>query len=319
MNFPRKNGIGSGLARLVPALPRVALLALAVLQWSVPPAHGQDGLNGGQLAATYCLACHQVDRKIVGPSFVEIAGIHRDNPDGIVEWAINPGKKRPDAIQMPSMAFLGEENLRKIADYILKEAEGKTEVQAEDGSSAAIPSLVDAPRPKVQRIFMPDAGPAAIAVAMPGSLSYCWDAGNCQLRYVWKGDFIDPWPVWKGNGNGLATIMGDILFKPDVTASPRIRSEASPVFLGYRLIQGLPEFRYTLGDLEITELVKPLPADQGFTQIFSVRGADKPVLFSLQGRDGLEVEASTGTIDGDVLTVSPLNARSVSIHTILEN
>ena len=64
-------------------------------------------------------------------------------------------------------------------------------------------------RPLMYRIFMPDASPAAIAVALPHGVSYCWDAGNCRLRYAWIGGFVDPMPVWRANGNGLAKIIGN--------------------------------------------------------------------------------------------------------------
>ena len=46
-----------------------------------------------------------------------------------------------------------------------------------------------AERPNVVRAFLPDAGPAAIAVALPGDQNFCWDAGNCRLRYLWSGEF----------------------------------------------------------------------------------------------------------------------------------
>ena len=44
------------------------------------------------------------------------------------------------------------------------------------------------------RIFMRESGPASIAVALPNDQNYCWDAGACRLRYVWRGGFVDPMP-----------------------------------------------------------------------------------------------------------------------------
>ena len=52
-------------------------------------------------------------------------------------------------------------------------------------------------RPLMYRIFMPEASPAAIAVALKHGQNYCWDAGQCRLRYAWYGGFVDPWPVWR--------------------------------------------------------------------------------------------------------------------------
>ncbi len=72
-----------------------------------------------QLFAT-CAACHAPDQRLVGPSLKEIAEIYKNNPAGIVAWAKAPGKKRPDYPPMPAFGHLGEEQLRGIADYILK-------------------------------------------------------------------------------------------------------------------------------------------------------------------------------------------------------
>ena len=79
-------------------------------------------------------------------------------------------------------------------------------------------------RPLVQRIFMPDAGPAAIAVAANDEWHFCWDAGPCRLRYVWKGDFIDEWPVWRGNGDAYAKVRGQVLLHEKRTRSRSLQT-----------------------------------------------------------------------------------------------
>ena len=40
--------------------------------------------------------------------------------------------------------------------------------------------------PTMYRTFMPESGPASIAVGMMGNVSYCWDATQCRLRYAGK-------------------------------------------------------------------------------------------------------------------------------------
>lgn len=69
---------------------------------------------------TTCGACHGIDTKVVGPAVTEIAKIYAGNPEGIVTWARAPGKKRPDAPQMPPFASLGDPKLRQIAEFMLK-------------------------------------------------------------------------------------------------------------------------------------------------------------------------------------------------------
>ncbi len=87
------------------------------------------GLSAGEAVETgptgrsvykNCAACHAVDRVLAGPSLKEVYAIYKDNPDGIVSWAKNPGKKRPEFAPMPSFAHLGDEKLRLVADYILQ-------------------------------------------------------------------------------------------------------------------------------------------------------------------------------------------------------
>jgi len=80
-----------------------------------PPASGGQALFQGT-----CAACHGIDKRIVGPPLTEIAKIYAKRPDGIVQWARAPGKKRSDAPQMPPFASLGDEKLRLIADYMLQ-------------------------------------------------------------------------------------------------------------------------------------------------------------------------------------------------------
>ena len=57
-------------------------------------------------------------------------------------------------------------------------------------SQALVPELAQAPKTehagvRMRRAFMPDSGPASIAVTLPGEQSYCWDAGACRFRYAW--------------------------------------------------------------------------------------------------------------------------------------
>lgn len=115
-------------------------------------------------------------------------------------------------------------------------------------------------RPFVQRIFMPDAGPAAIAVALPGNLNYCFDAVNCRIRYAWSGPFLDGTRHWRGSGKDRAELGDAAWWSP---STPLIRfgsgkSDMNPEaqFLGYTLKDGLPEFHFKVGKQEVFQLVK---------------------------------------------------------------
>lgn len=67
-----------------------------------------------------CAACHAVDKVLAGPALTEVYSIYADNPDGIITWAMAPGKKRDQFAPMPSFAHLGEDQLRLVAEYILE-------------------------------------------------------------------------------------------------------------------------------------------------------------------------------------------------------
>jgi hypothetical protein len=64
------------------------------------------------------------------------------------------------------------------------------------------------------RMFMPGASPAAIAVALPGQDSLCWDAGQCRFRYAWSGGFVDNQVLlegqrqWAGETAGADLVHG---------------------------------------------------------------------------------------------------------------
>lgn len=129
-------------------------------------------------------------------------------------------------------------------------------------------------RPFVQRMFLPKTGPASIAVALPGELNFCWDAGQCRLRYLWRGPFIDAAANWRGNGRDLATLPTLPWWSSTADGFPlQIGSRAAPPsvkFLGYKLSGGIPEFHYRVGAHEVFETISALPQDAGVTDHFRI-------------------------------------------------
>lgn len=95
----------------------------ALLTWNLshPASADTDQDSPADLFAS-CAACHAPDHTLVGPSLREIASIYPNNPNGIVQWATAPGKKRPNMPPMPPLAHLGQEKLHRIAAYMLEQA-----------------------------------------------------------------------------------------------------------------------------------------------------------------------------------------------------
>lgn len=256
-------------------------LLLAAAQAADPPA---------QVFQTHCSACHAVDHVLVGPSLVEVSGIYRDNPDGFVQWCVKPEHKREGAVEMPSMAHLGEPVLRELHGYIMGLASGKKEQAKSDLDPYAVPPTM-VKRPQVMRIFMPEASPASIAVALPGDLSFCFDASECRLRYVWKGGFIDGWPYFKGNGSALAKIDGKVVYREErfPLTWALADKEPPPKFLGYVIDKkGFPVFRYQRGSQIFGESIRPLPDGSGIMRHFETGGQ---VPMTLVEQPGASVES----------------------------
>lgn len=103
----------------------------AAAQWR--EATGQQKVAvplGQRIFESTCSACHARDRVLVGPSLQEIAGLYGDNPEGIIAWTSNPGRKRAGFPPMPAFR-LGEEKLGAVAGYMLQLGTGNE--PAEEG------------------------------------------------------------------------------------------------------------------------------------------------------------------------------------------
>jgi cytochrome c551/c552 len=268
--------------------------------------------NGEQLFTLNCAACHLPDQMVVGPSLVEIRSLYLNKPDDFVKWCVAPQKKRPNAVDMPSMVHVGDEGLRLVYDHIMKVSAGLKEVKQQKGDPYAA-SPVQAKRPQIQRIFMPNAGPAAIAVALDEQLSLCWDAGECRFRYVWTGGFIDGYPYWQGNGSSLAKIVGSVRY---TEKSSPFHNMSEVHFSGYRVEKGLPILRYQVGAKKITETFSALPNAGGFTRTFTIHPtptADLILDFSTE--DKVEFSSDKGKWSDSKLTLKAADSGSFTITT----
>ncbi|NBB75599.1 MAG: c-type cytochrome [Bacteroidetes bacterium] len=201
---------------------------------------------------------------------------------------------------------------------------GIPERVADDGRSAAAQETASSghpypvERPDVYRTFMPESSPASIAVGLPDDQSYCFDASVGYIRYAWQGGYIDNTEQWDGNGNAFTALQGDIYYRNQVGFPFRFGQgeDAPPVdFWGYRLVgEGYPEFRYTVRDVEIRELVKPHPEQSGLVRTFTVDGLDGPLWFVVGGEQaGVRFEASAGAWQGPWLRLTPAEAATFTI------
>ena len=170
--------------------------------------------------------------------------------------------------------------------------------------------------PYLYRVYMEDASPAAIAVHLPEEVSYCWDAGTCELRYAWEGGFVDNTGIWKGKPNAVGKILGDVFFRIKSRHPLRIGNpETIPVaeYRGYRLIDRYPEFHYTLNGLDVYELIKPAENGGGLIRTFRIPEATENVWFYTHADDGVRYDFSPGEGRNNRLMISPAQARMFTI------
>ena len=83
------------------------------------PHAGSKGVAGYAIFQKHCAPCHEVKGPSTGPDMRECAGIYRGNKGGMVEWLVNPGRKRRKGAQMPPQTHLTAQQLSDVADWIL--------------------------------------------------------------------------------------------------------------------------------------------------------------------------------------------------------
>ena len=86
------------------------------LVWA--PAHADQQL--AQKKA--CLACHMVDKKLVGPAFREVAKKYAGNADALAQVASSirkGGSGKWGPVPMPEQAALAEADAKTLAAWIL--------------------------------------------------------------------------------------------------------------------------------------------------------------------------------------------------------
>jgi azurin len=169
--------------------------------------------------------------------------------------------------------------------------------------------------PYLYRIFMPDAGPAAIAVSLPNQLSYCWDAGSCRLRYAWQGEFLDPKNYFDKKAEKYAMIIGTVFYRDKTTYPLKFSADKDPVvdFKGYKLIDRYPEFHYTIDGKDVYELIKPKEDGSGLIRMFKIPDATQSLYFVFENGDGAEYTTSKGKIVGNQINLTAVDAHEFVI------
>jgi cytochrome c len=105
-----------------------AVLAAVALMTAVG-AHALDAAAAQALASkSACLACHAVDKKLVGPAFKDVAARHQGQADALDKVAArirSGGSGLYGPVPMPPQPALKDEELKLLAAWVLQGAPAK--------------------------------------------------------------------------------------------------------------------------------------------------------------------------------------------------
>jgi hypothetical protein len=148
---------------------------------------------------------------------------------------------------------------------------------------------------------MPEASPAAVAVGLPGGLSYCFDAGTRRLLYAWRGEFLDlEEALYRKTGKDghtlTARILGSPFFRSTRFPFRRAGSEQRPEtrFAGFRMREEVPEFQYEADGATVYERILPIDGADGFRWEFRIEGVRAPLHFDAGIEGPVHITASRG-------------------------
>lgn len=97
---------------------KVVLFSILGLGCVIPPAQADLPLA----VARNCMACHSVERKVVGPSFRDSAARYREDKGAVERLArkiVNGGGDAWGVVKMPANPQVSEEEARRLAAWVL--------------------------------------------------------------------------------------------------------------------------------------------------------------------------------------------------------
>ncbi len=100
----------------------IALLAIAASATAFQaPAFADQALA----TAKNCMACHAVDKKMVGPSYKDVSAKYKDNKDAVkmlaekIQKGSTPGKGNWGPVPMPANPQVSEAESTKLAAWVM--------------------------------------------------------------------------------------------------------------------------------------------------------------------------------------------------------
>ena len=270
-------------------------LVLGLILFALSPLHA--ALKEGEAVfKMYCASCHGPEGAgLIGPNLTDPIILHGSSQKEIVSVIENgiPSKAmpawsailKPDQIEdvalfvksimgknLPSPVLMGESTVTPFPEGSLNRPllmrtfmpvlELEEEVFANHDTSRETPKYKhkNAYFDPVKTDLPIDGIPGAITVNFGDQLSYCFDSTECRLLYLWSGGFMDMTNYW-GAGSGAKRTkfgyIGELIGTPHYLAKGAAPLAGKPHFKGYRKVNGIPEFNYTIGEVAFTLRIEP--------------------------------------------------------------
>ncbi|MDF1656367.1 MAG: hypothetical protein P1U58_02075 [Verrucomicrobiales bacterium] len=126
--------------------------------------------------------------------------------------------------------------------------------------------------------------PGAIGVNFGSELSICWDTTECRLLYAWQGGFLDMTQYWgkpeSGRRKGfdyVPSLVGELIYlargSHPVGIFDHYTEAPKPVFTGYRIVEGVPEFSCQIGKATIRVRIEPGEKPLEIVKKYTIEGA----------------------------------------------
>lgn len=162
----------------------------------------------------------------------------------------------------------------------------------------------------VQRTYMGDSYPGALAISFPEGPSLCFDTVRGAINYIWDGDFVDLHPWWTGrHGSPLRTFAarysGGVLYRAN-TLVPAMHvgqksGQSAFRFRGYRMMgDGHPELLYSVGGREVSEDLYAAGDGIGVECAYHVAPGPSPLWLRLDGDSAADIAVSGAARDGNL-------------------
>lgn len=101
-------------------MSRILFVLMPALMILAAPTAAQASLDMAKKNA--CMACHAVDKKLVGPAYQEVAKKYADQKEAAATLAASirkGGSGKWGPVPMPAQAALSEADARTLAEWIL--------------------------------------------------------------------------------------------------------------------------------------------------------------------------------------------------------